>query len=95
MKLLATPVLVSLRKGVFQSHVSSGIPDYYAVHHEVWLQIRGLNQNWCKWPALMQFVTSFGIIVDVNWYGMFRTSTKLSGSRSSAYIIVGSLQQEF
>jgi hypothetical protein len=54
-------------------HVWSGVMDYYADLEEVWLQIRGLNQEWCKWPILMQFVTAFCIMVHVDWYGMFKT----------------------
>jgi hypothetical protein len=54
-------------------HVWSGVMDYYADLEEVWLQIRGLNQEWCKWPILMQFVTAFAIMVDVDWHGMFKT----------------------
>ncbi|KAM0922371.1 hypothetical protein ACQ4PT_006289 [Festuca glaucescens] len=62
------------KEGVFvKVHVWSGVMDYYADLEEVWLQIRGLNQEWCKWPTLMQFVTAFGIMVDVDWYGMFKT----------------------
>ncbi|KAM0902134.1 hypothetical protein ACQ4PT_019499 [Festuca glaucescens] len=62
------------KEGVFvKVHVWSGILDYYANLQEVWLQIRGLNQDWCKRPTPMQFVTAFGIMLDVDWYGMFRT----------------------
>ncbi|KAM0909710.1 hypothetical protein ACQ4PT_014648 [Festuca glaucescens] len=53
------------KEGVFvKVHVWSGVMDYYADLEEVWLQIRGLNQEWCKWPTLMQFVSAFGIMVD-------------------------------
>jgi hypothetical protein len=54
-------------------HTWTGILDYFADLQEVWVQIRGLNQEWCKWKVLMQFVTAFGLMVDVDWNGMFRT----------------------
>jgi hypothetical protein len=54
-------------------HLWNGLLDYYAELQEVWLQVKGFTQEWCKRPVLMQFVTAYGIMVDVEFYGMFKT----------------------
>jgi hypothetical protein len=38
---------------------------------EVWVQLRGLKPQWCTWDTLARFTSSFGLLVDIDWQGMF------------------------
>jgi hypothetical protein len=38
---------------------------------EVWVQLRGLKPQWCTWDTLARFTSSFGILTDIDWQGMF------------------------
>jgi hypothetical protein len=38
---------------------------------EVWVQLRGLKPQWCTWDTLARFTSSFEIMVDIDWQGMF------------------------
>uniref|UniRef100_A0ACD5W4D7 Uncharacterized protein n=1 Tax=Avena sativa TaxID=4498 RepID=A0ACD5W4D7_AVESA len=47
--------------------------DYFADLQEVWVQVRGLQPQWCKWPILYQFASALGILLEVDWQGMFQS----------------------
>lgn len=40
-------------------------------NQEIWVQLRGLKPEWCKWGILSQFASAFGIMVDIDWQGLF------------------------
>jgi hypothetical protein len=35
------------------------------------VQLRGLKPQWCTWDTLARFTSSFGLLVDIDWQGMF------------------------
>lgn len=39
---------------------------------DVWVQVRGLLPKWCEWSILDQCTSAFGLIIDLNWQGMFQ-----------------------
>jgi hypothetical protein len=47
--------------------VWKGDLDIYAKMHDVWIQLRGLQPDWCEWDVLDQFTSAFGILHDVDW----------------------------
>ena len=38
---------------------------------EVWVQVRGLLPRWCEWTLLDQCTSAFGLLIDLDWHGMF------------------------
>ncbi|XP_044366775.1 uncharacterized protein [Triticum aestivum] len=40
---------------------------------EVWVQVRGLLPRWCEWSVLDQCTSAFGLLIDLDWQGMFQS----------------------
>lgn len=48
------------------------IPTYDSLK-EVWINIVGIPPVWCSWKVIAQIVSSMGVIVNVDWHGIFRS----------------------
>jgi hypothetical protein len=40
---------------------------------DVWVHLRKLKPKWCEWDTLARISSAFGIMVDVDWNGMFQS----------------------
>ncbi|KAE8772617.1 hypothetical protein D1007_55385 [Hordeum vulgare] len=47
--------------------------DPFGEFTEAWVQIEGIPPKWCAWKIFAQVVACFGILVDVDWNGMFKS----------------------
>jgi hypothetical protein len=43
----------------------------YAELQEVWVQVRGIPPKWCIWVVLNQLASSYDLLEDVDWQGIF------------------------
>jgi len=65
----------NLRKEGVQVEVLEWLGDLepFAALKEVWVQILGIPPRWCHWKVFAQIVSSFGLMVDVDWTNIFKT----------------------
>lgn len=47
--------------------------DHYEELQEVWVQIRGIPPKWSSWSVFSQIVSSFGLMTEVDWSGIFKS----------------------
>uniref|UniRef100_A0A453D998 Uncharacterized protein n=2 Tax=Aegilops tauschii subsp. strangulata TaxID=200361 RepID=A0A453D998_AEGTS len=50
-----------------------GMLDEFGVLTEAWVQIEGIPPKWCASKVFAQITASFGILVDVDWNGIFKS----------------------
>jgi hypothetical protein len=43
----------------------------FAELEEVRVKIRGIPPKWCEWDVFDQLASSFGLLEDVDWQGIF------------------------
>jgi len=53
--------------------VWNGELDSYTELQDVWLQIRGIPPKWCSWQVLDQLASSYGLLEDMDWQGLFQS----------------------
>ena len=49
-----------------------GMLDEFGELTEAWAQIEGIPSKWCAWKVFTQVAVCFGILVDVDWNGIFK-----------------------
>lgn len=40
---------------------------------DIWVQMRGIPHKWCTWSVLDQVSSSFGLLEEVDWQGLFQS----------------------
>jgi hypothetical protein len=45
----------------------------FAELEEVWLKVKGIPPKWCEWKLFDQLASSYGLLMDVDWQGIFST----------------------
>jgi hypothetical protein len=43
----------------------------FAKLEEVWIKLKGIPPKWCVWVVFGQFASSYGLLEDVDWHGIF------------------------
>jgi hypothetical protein len=47
--------------------------DHFGLLRKAWVQLEGIPPMWCDWSIFAQVISSFGMLLDVDWLALFKS----------------------